>query len=120
VGARMSVHDAKLREFTRVAAPAHVDVIHASRGRPPLGPSEELLDRVLFSFGHELDAPVVAISDPTADAETTSFSLGSGPKEDPLHSSSDEELDALVGHVFDRYRIHGAPATERHSLPKVD
>src|SRR5262249_17467126 len=59
----------ELGKFTRIPPPAHVHLIDARRGRPVVRPAHDFLDRVLFAFGHDLDAAVVAVLHPSGDAE---------------------------------------------------
>jgi hypothetical protein len=93
--------DAELGELPRVPAPAHVDVLDTRRRGAVVRPAHELLDGLFLALGQKLDASVVAVLHPPADAQAPGLTLRRRTEEDPLDSPANEQLDTLAGHGRD-------------------
>ena len=63
-----------------------------------MGPGDELFQLFLFALGEHLHAAVVAVLDPTGEAQALGFTLRGGAEEHALHTASHVHLYLLQSH----------------------
>ncbi len=90
--------DPEIGVLTRIGAPASLDAINPRCTGALLRPPMELAHRNLLALSENLDATVAAVFHPTANAQTSSFTLCSGTEVDSLNSTSNDNVELLERH----------------------
>src|SRR5207244_3891990 len=111
-----SIADCEVRKAAFGRAPLFVDTLDARQARPAMEPAEQLPQRRLFAFRHELHGALVEVLHPAAEAQPLRLAPRGRAEVHSLHEAVDHAVEPPL-HQAPRFA--NAASRERTQVPRT-